>query len=199
MIFFSFLDRFDNTHGTEVENEIISDEIESIDVEEEIKIDTTKSVEIESEIKSNETKNLDIKDDTILDDIQSSNIDEFGLKDIVRNLQTIHGYVGGVITDYDGTVLLSDTEKMQDDFSLAVPIFNDIFRTAHKTSKELDLGVMETMGIQMDEGTIMMACSGENSQTHLHIFTILNQETNTLLAKRVLDKIVYNVNGKSAS
>ena len=105
-------------------------------------------------------------------------------------LKGINGYKGAAITDYTGEVLISDVNNLKGDLELSAATFNDIFRSAHKASKDLDLGTTKTMQILTEDGIILMGCSGEDARTHIHVFVILESDGNQALAKMELNKTI---------
>ncbi len=115
------------------------------------------------------------------------------LDDKLDALKKINGYKGAAISDYTGEILVSDTGSLQGDLALSAATFNDIFRSAHQASKDLGLGVTHTMQIMTEEGIVMMACSGEESRVHIHVFAILEKDGNQALAKMALNKLVPDI------
>ena len=115
------------------------------------------------------------------------------LDDKLDALKKINGYKGAAISDYTGDILTSDTGSLKGDLALSAATFNDIFRSAHQASKDLDLGVTQTMQILTEEGIVMMACSGEASRVHIHVFVILEKDGNQALAKMALNKLVPEI------
>ena len=49
------------------------------------------------------------------------------------------------------------------------------------------------MQIMTEEGIVMMACSGEESRVHIHVFAILEKDGNQALAKMALNKLVPEI------
>lgn len=108
-------------------------------------------------------------------------------------LMGISGYKGAAIADYTGEILISDTKSLDGDLALSAATFNDIFRSAHKASKDLGLGVTKTMQIMTEDGIILMGCSGEEARTHIHVFVIFASDGNQALAKMELNKIIPQI------
>lgn len=121
------------------------------------------------------------------------------LDDKLDGLKGINGYKGAAITDYTGDLLLSDTGTLKGDLEATSATFNDIFRSAHKASNDLNLGHTEAMQIQTGDGIIMMACSGTESRAHIHIFVVLAADGNQALTRMELKKIVPKVVAELAS
>lgn len=115
------------------------------------------------------------------------------LDDKLDGLKGINGYKGAAISDYTGDLLLSDKGSLKGNFDETSATFNDIFRSAHKASKALGLGVTKTMQIQTEDGLIMMACSGEDARAHVHVFVILEEDGNQALTRMELKKLVPKI------
>ena len=109
---------------------------------------------------------------------------------IFDDIKEINGYLGIGISQYTGELLLFD--KVNDSINLEETsvIFNDVFRSSHTLSKKLSLGNTRIMEITTEKSKILMACSGEESSVHLHVFTIFKNDGNVALAKMVLPKIL---------
>ncbi len=109
---------------------------------------------------------------------------------IFDDIKQINGYLGIGISQYTGELLLFD--KANDNINLEETsvIFNDVFRSSHALSKKLSLGNTKVMEITTENSKILMACSGEESSVHLHVFAIFKNDGNVALAKMVLPKIL---------
>jgi predicted regulator of Ras-like GTPase activity (Roadblock/LC7/MglB family) len=109
---------------------------------------------------------------------------------IFNEIKQINGYLGVGISQYTGELLLID--KLSDNINLEETsvIFNDVFRSSHSLSQKLSLGKTEIMEITTENAKILMACSGENSSLHLHVFTIFKNDGNVALAKMILPRIL---------
>jgi len=109
---------------------------------------------------------------------------------IFNDIKQINGYLGVGISQYTGELLLLD--KANDNINLEETsvIFNDVFRSSHSLSKKLSLGKTQIMEITTDNAKILMACSGENSSVHLHVFAIFKNDGNVALAKMILPRIL---------
>ena len=118
---------------------------------------------------------------------------EVMLDDKLDALKSVNGYKGSAISDYTGEILAADVGSIKGDLALSAATFNDIFRSAHKASKDLDLGVTKTMQLMTEDGIVMMACSGEDARAHIHVFAILEKDGNQALAKMALNKMVPEI------
>ena len=109
---------------------------------------------------------------------------------IFDDIKQINGYLGIGISQYTGELLLFD--KANDNINLEETsvIFNDVFRNTHTLSRKLSLGNTKIMEITTENSKILMACSGEDSPVHLHVFAIFKNDGNVALAKMVLPKIL---------
>jgi len=146
------------------------------------KFDNTRSLKTET--------NAEIKAET---EIKVKREREVMLDDKLDSLKSVNGYKGSAIADYTGEVLVSDIGSIKGDLEMSAATFNDIFRSAHKASKDLDLGMTETMQIMTSEGIVMMACSGEDARAHIHVFAIFEKDGNQALAKMALKKLVPQI------
>jgi len=110
-------------------------------------------------------------------------------KTIFDDLSKVNGYMGGVLSDYTGEVLVSDTSKVKklDETSMR---FNEDFRSVHEVTDLLGLGHSHSMDIKADNATIIMVCSGSDARVHLHAFAILSKDGSIPLAKVVLNTVV---------
>jgi len=109
---------------------------------------------------------------------------------IFDDIKQINGYVGVGISQYTGELLLFDKANSKINLEETSIIFNDVFRDTHALSKKLSLGHTEIMEISTEKSKILMACSGENSPIHIHLFAIFKKDGNVALAKIILPKII---------
>ncbi|MCK5537229.1 MAG: hypothetical protein KAI79_10400 [Bacteroidales bacterium] len=110
-------------------------------------------------------------------------------KSIFSGLQQTGGYMGAVLSDYTGEVLVSDTDKVKklDETSMR---FNEDFRNIHDVTDGLGLGHTKSMDVKAENATIIMACSGTDSRVHLHAFVILKPDGSVALARLALDEVI---------
>jgi len=110
-------------------------------------------------------------------------------KEIFDDLSKVNGYMGAVLSDYTGEVLVSDTSKVKklDETSMR---FNEIFRSIHEVTNTLGLGNTKTLDIEAMNAKVIMACSGAESRIHLHAFAILSKDSSVALAKIGLSSII---------
>ena len=109
---------------------------------------------------------------------------------ILEDLASVKGYLGGAINNYTGECLVCDAQRLSGNLEETSSTFNDVFRDAHKISKNLELGKTEIMEIHTEKGKILMGCSGEDARVHLHIFAIFASDGNVALGKMALNKIL---------
>jgi hypothetical protein len=109
---------------------------------------------------------------------------------IFNDIKQIKGYLGSGISEYTGEVLLFDKNRGDVKVEEGAVIFNDVFRDVHSLSKQLVLGQTEIMEITTSNSKVLMACSGENSTIHLHIFAVFQRDGSVALAKMILPKIL---------
>ncbi len=112
------------------------------------------------------------------------------LENALDPLKGINGYKGAAIADFTGEVLVSDSSNLSGDIEFTSATFNDIFRAAHKASKDLDLGATEIMDIHTENAVVLMGCSGEASRSHIHVFVIIAKDGNQALAKMAMRKVL---------
>jgi len=116
------------------------------------------------------------------------------LEERLNELKSLNGYKASAIVDYTGDVLAYDAIGVKaEDLAYSAATFNDIFRMSHKASKDLVLGATQTMEILTQNDIVLMACSGEESRLHLHMFVILDREGNHALAKMTMNKVLPKV------
>ena len=110
-------------------------------------------------------------------------------KSIFDDLSKVNGYMGAVLSDHTGEVLVSDTNKVKklDETSMK---FNEDFRNIHDITDILGLGHSQTMDVKADNATIIMVCSGTDARVHLHAFAILSKDGSIPLAKVALKTVV---------
>lgn len=108
---------------------------------------------------------------------------------IFDKLSTVNGYMGAVLSDYTGEVLVSDTQKVKklDETSMR---FNENFRSIHEVTDGLGLGHTRTLDIAAEHAVVIMACSGVDSRVHLHAFAILSRDASVALAKMALKGVI---------
>jgi len=109
---------------------------------------------------------------------------------IFDDIKQINGYLGVGISQYTGDLLLFDKANDKINLEETSVIFNDVFRSSHSLSKKLSLGKTEIMEITTENAKILMACSGEDSAIHLHVFAIFKNDGNVALAKMILPRIL---------
>ena len=109
---------------------------------------------------------------------------------IFDDIKQINGYLGVGISQYTGELLLLDKANESINLEETSVIFNDVFRSSHSLSKKLSLGKTQIMEITTDSAKILMACSGEDSSVHLHVFAIFKNDGNVALAKMILPRIL---------
>jgi len=110
-------------------------------------------------------------------------------KSIFEKLSSVNGYMGAVLSDYTGEVLVSDTQKVKklDETSMR---FNENFRSIHEVTNGLGLGNTRTLDIAAEHASVIMACSGVESRVHLHAFAILSKDASVALAKMALKDLL---------
>jgi len=109
---------------------------------------------------------------------------------IFDDIKQINGYMGVGLSQYTGDLLLFDKSDSDINIEETSIIFNDVFRDTHALSTKLSLGHTKIMEISTEKSKILMACSGENSPVHLHLFAIFKKDGNVALAKMILPKIM---------
>lgn len=110
-------------------------------------------------------------------------------KTIFSEISKVGGYMGAVLSDYTGEVLVSDTDKVKklDETSMR---FNEDFRNLHDLTKSLGLGHAQSMDVKSENATILMACSGSDSRVHVHAFVIMSKDGSIALARIALESIL---------
>ncbi len=110
-------------------------------------------------------------------------------KSVFDDLTKVNGYMGAVLSDYTGEVLVSDTTKVKklDETSMR---FNEDFRNVHEITDKLGLGHSRSMDIKAENATIIMVCSGTDARVHLHAFAILSKDGSIALAKMALESLI---------
>ena len=104
-------------------------------------------------------------------------------------LSKVNGYMGAVLSDFTGEILVSDASKVKslDETSMR---FNEDFRNIHEMTDKLGLGHTRTMEIDAENATIVMVCSGVDARVHLHAFVIMTKDGSVGLAKMALRNLV---------
>lgn len=116
------------------------------------------------------------------------------LEEKLQELKSLNGYKASAVVDYSGAVLAYDTVAVKaEDLAYSAATFNDIFRMSHKASKDLVLGAIKTMELLTEKDIVLMACSGEESRLHLHMFLIMDKEGNRALGKMQLDRMLPKI------
>ena len=110
---------------------------------------------------------------------------------IFNDIKEINGYLGIGISQYTGELFLFDKSNGNINLEESSAIFNDVFRSTHSISEKLSLGKTEIMEIQTEHSKVIMACSGEGSLVHIHVFAIFKNDGNVALAKMILPKILH--------
>ena len=110
-------------------------------------------------------------------------------KSIFTEISKITGYMGAVLSDYTGEVLVSDTTRVNklDETSMR---FNEDFRNLHEVTEKLGLGHMQSLDIRAENANVIMSCSGVESRVHLHAFVIMEKTGSTGLANLALKEVL---------
>ncbi len=110
-------------------------------------------------------------------------------KSIFSDLTKVNGYMGAVLSDYTGEVLVSDTDKVKklDETSMR---FNEDFRNIHDVTESLGLGHTQSMDIKAENAIVVMACSGSESRVHLHAFAIFAKDGSIALGRMAIDNVI---------
>jgi len=123
-----------------------------------------------------------------------SHLKEKGFKmidqSIFDELAKVNGYMGAILSDYTGEVLVSDSGKVKKGLDETSMRFNENFRDIHDITETLSLGSTQSMDIVADNATIVMACSGKDSRVHIHAFVIMEPGGSIGLAKIALKSLL---------
>jgi len=108
---------------------------------------------------------------------------------LFEELSKVNGYMGAVLSDFTGEILVSDASKVKslDETSMR---FNEDFRSIHEMTNKLGLGHTKTMEVNADNATIVMICGGADARVHLHAFVIMTKDGSVGLAKMALKNLV---------
>lgn len=112
---------------------------------------------------------------------------------IMERLLKVKGYLGGAVNNYTGECLVCHSNKLSGNLEEISATFNDIFRDAHSVSHKLKLGRTEIIEIHTAKAVILMGCSGEDTNAHIHIFALFQHDGNIALGKMALNKIIPEV------
>ncbi len=111
-------------------------------------------------------------------------------KTIFSDLSKVTGYMGAVLSDYTGEILVEDSGKVSKGLQELSMQFNESFRDIHEVTDKANIGSTKTMEVSADNATIIMACSGTHERLHLHAFVILEKGASTGLAKMTLQSMI---------
>ncbi len=92
---------------------------------------------------------------------------------------------GSGLSQFTGELLLHDYINENLKLEETLVTFNDVFRNSHSLSQHLSLGKLEIMELTTTDSKILMACSGENSPIHLHLFAVFKKDGNVALWQKV--------------
>jgi len=109
---------------------------------------------------------------------------------IFENLSKVNGYMGSVLSDYTGEVLVSDNGNVKKGLTETSMHFNEVFRTLHQLTESLSLGHTNVMNVESDNAIIIMACSGVETRVHIHAFVIMAKDGSIGLAKMALNGVI---------
>ncbi len=113
-------------------------------------------------------------------------------KTIFSDLSKVTGYMGAVLSDYTGEILVEDAGQISKGLNELSMQFNESFRDIHDVTEKANIGATRVMEVSADEATIIMACSGMHERMHLHAFVILSKGASTGLAKITLQAMIEN-------
>ncbi len=111
-------------------------------------------------------------------------------KTIFSDLSKITGYMGAILSDYTGEILVEDQGQISKGLQELSMQFNESFRDIHNVTEKANIGSANTMEVAADNATIIMACNGANEKMHLHAFVILDKGASTGLAKMTLQAMI---------
>lgn len=109
---------------------------------------------------------------------------------LFNELSKISGYMGAILSDYTGEVLVSDNGKVRKGLDETSMRFNENFRDIHDITEALSLGSTHSMDVVADNATIVMVCSGTNTRVHIHAFVIMEKTGSVGLAKMALKSLL---------
>lgn len=109
---------------------------------------------------------------------------------LFNELSKISGYMGAILSDYTGEVLVSDNGKVRKGLDETSMRFNENFRDIHDITEALSLGSTHSMDVVADNATIVMVCSGTNARVHIHAFVIMEKTGSVGLAKMALKSLL---------
>jgi len=105
-------------------------------------------------------------------------------------LSKVDGYMGAILSDYTGEVLVSDSGKVKKGLDETSMRFNENFRDIHDITEALSLGSTQSMDIVAEHATIVMVCSGKDARVHIHAFVIMEPGGSIGLAKIALKALL---------
>ncbi len=111
-------------------------------------------------------------------------------KEIFSDLSKVTGYMGAVLSDYTGEILIEDKGQISKGLNELSMQFNESFRDIHTVTDKANIGSTKMMEVSADDATIIMTCSGTHERLHLHAFVILDKGASTGLAKMALQTMV---------
>ncbi len=112
------------------------------------------------------------------------------LEILLDDIKAVNGYVACGIMTFTGDMLVHHCADQAVDIEFVGALFNDIFRSAHKASKDVGLQAASDVLIKSADGTILMHCSGVDAPAHLHFVSILRADGNRVLMERAMDRTV---------
>ncbi len=111
-------------------------------------------------------------------------------KEIFSDLSKVTGYMGAVLSDYTGEILVEDQGQISKGLQELSMQFNESFRDIHDVAVKANIGSTHAMEVTADNATIIMACSGTEERIHLHAFVVLAKGASTGLAKMTLQSMI---------
>jgi predicted regulator of Ras-like GTPase activity (Roadblock/LC7/MglB family) len=111
-------------------------------------------------------------------------------EDICKTIKDMNGYLGVGIAKYTGELIFFDESDKSINLEETAKAFNDVFRSSHALSTKLSFGQTEVMEITTATKTILMACSGEHSKLHVHMFSVFKKGGDVTLAKMLLPRVL---------
>lgn len=117
---------------------------------------------------------------------------------IMKNLQSIKGFMGASIYNYTEERLACNTQRLPGNTEETFATFNDICINSHKVSKNLKLGTTKIMEIQTLKGKVIKVirgCSSKDARVHLHIYAMFSDDGNVALGEKIINKMLPQVVG----
>ncbi len=117
------------------------------------------------------------------------------LKDQMKKLKGVKGYLGSAILNKGGETLYIDEEGTNNDIAYSASIFNDAFMEISESSLDIGFSATNMLEARTTDGHVFLVktIKADEITGHLTFFAIFKDNGNVPLAKMVIDRSAVRI------